>query len=532
MDLPSLTSPENLGWLLLLRVLFWLSRPVRPRQATTTPHLTQWLRARARLRRRPVRFRWLRFVLLMIAFTSSVIAFCGPTRGGVEGPRSLAVVMDVSGSLAAGDGASTWSEARQVLRDGLAQLPGSFPIRLAICGAGVAAIEGSAAEVLAALPEAPSGAGETDLAALATQLRGLEGEVAVWTITDGLGPTAPPRHGALSIVGEPRANHGFTAVEVDDRWPLREVNLVLELRSFDGAPRTLAVTAEGGVEPLTPVSVEVGPGASARVELSLVRTAGGRLRVHLVDHDDGFRLDDEVAVDLPVPPPADIAIHDDGSEGVSWVQTAAEVLAAETGGEVVRGAAAETAGFLLVDGGIFPQAAGSMRFLTFGTRAGSGELTTDDLVAQPRVIDWARDDPITRGLDLSGLTVETCLRRDFIGSGEALVAAEHGPLMVVDEGQEWTSVHAAFRLGDSNLPLLPAFPQLLRRCYSRSFQGQAEASLAPRNLLSPAESDLRRLAPEEAYLERPLGPVGRPGTSLVVPLLLLALAALAVRVYA
>ena len=104
MDLPDLTSPENLLWLLLLPILYWLARPPRPRQAVTTPHLAQWLRARDRLRRRPVRFRWLRFLLLLLAYAASVVALSGPSYGGREGPTALAVVLDASASMGAGRG--------------------------------------------------------------------------------------------------------------------------------------------------------------------------------------------------------------------------------------------------------------------------------------------------------------------------------------------------------------------------------------------------------------------------------------------
>ena len=160
------------------------------------------------------------------------------------------------------------------------------------------------------------------------------------------------------------------------------------------------------------------------------------------------------------------------------MEIAARVLAQETGGRVVTDEAEEV-GFLLVEGGILPVGGGSMRCLTFGTRSTTEPLTPDDIVDHPTVIDWDRNDAITRGLDLSDLSIETCLRHRFTGSGEVLVRADHGPLIVVDEGERWTSVHASFRLSDSNFWRLPAFPQFIRRCFARSVPrpGGAEAQL-------------------------------------------------------
>lgn len=531
MDLPALTRPEHLAWLLLLPVLFWLSRPHRPHRVIATPHLAQWLRAQARLRRRPVRLRWLRFLLLALAFSASVLALCGPTLGGREGPRALAVLVDVSGSLAATAQDPPWRRLRAELASRLKALPDDVPVRMALCGDGVSVVEGSVEELLAALPSAPAGPGRADLGPLAQQLADSAPDVAVWTLTDGLGATVPPAAGALTVVGEPRANVGFTGLAIEDHWPLPEVKLTLELRSFDATPKTLQIAVEGGVEPADPLPVTLGPGAVQQIDLALRRAAGGPVRVYLVEHRDGLALDDAVALQLPPPPAVDIAFFADEEAG-PWLELAARVLAGETGGRVVGSDQASVAGFVLTDGGIFPQAAGSMRFLTFGTRSSEQPLAVEDVVARPRIIDWDRTDPITQGLDLSELQVTTCLRRDFIGTGKPLISAEHGPLLVVDEGETWTSVHAAFRLGDSNLPQLPAFPQLLRRAFAHSFRDLARPTPSPDNLLSAAESDLGRRADAGAYRDRAVPALGHPGTSLAVPLLLLALLALALRVYA
>ena len=55
MELPDLTDPERLWWLLLLPVLYFLARPPFPRRVVSTPHMVQWTRAQERLGRRPVR---------------------------------------------------------------------------------------------------------------------------------------------------------------------------------------------------------------------------------------------------------------------------------------------------------------------------------------------------------------------------------------------------------------------------------------------------------------------------------------------
>ena len=122
----------------------------------------------------------------------------------------------------------------------------------------------------------------------------------------------------------------------------------------------------------------------------------------------------------------------------------------------------------------------------------------------------------------------TC--REGLPPGKTLISGERGPLMVVVESGDRATVHTAFRMADSNIGLLPAFPQLLRRSLSRAYGEPARPRPEPPRLLSPAESELRHAAGQ--VRNRPLPEFGRDGSSLAVPVLLLGLLALAVRVYA
>jgi hypothetical protein len=84
------------------------------------------------------------------------------------------------------------------------------------------------------------------------------------------------------------------------------------------------------------------------------------------------------------------------------------------------------------------------------------------------------------------------------------------PLGVLVDGGATASMHLAFRLQDSNLPLLAAFPQLLRRAFVRSYGEAATSIVSPtgapaseRNLSAPAVGEDRAL-PEFAVAEQGL----------------------------
>ena len=178
-----------------------------------------------------------------------------------------------------------------------------------------------------------------------------------------------------------------------------------------------------------------------------------------------------------------------------YASVAAAALADEVGGEVVAVEAGVDAGLLLVDGGYLAlqTASGELakrRALTFGTRL-SEDAVSDPWLA-PTPIDWSRSSALTKGLDLSELRIDRAWR-DILPDGEAFLWCLDGeqrvPLGVSVAAGDTASVHLAFRLEDSNLPLLAAFPQLLRRSFVHSY-GQAVAGVTTAAWSPAGEHDL------------------------------------------
>ncbi|MGB3967262.1 MAG: hypothetical protein WBO45_11060, partial [Planctomycetota bacterium] len=136
-------------------------------------------------------------------------------------------------------------------------------------------------------------------------------------------------------------------------------------------------------------------------------------------------------------------------------------------------------------------APGKVRALTFGSALAPGPAP--EPWRGPFALDWDRSNALTAGLDLSELMVQQAWRGVLPAGQPLLWANEAGgnePLAVVVGDGQVASVHFAFRLQDSNLPLLPAFPQLLRRAFVRSYgSGAAATVLTPPAPL--AEVDLR-----------------------------------------
>lgn len=538
MEIFELTQPGRLAWLALLPVLYLLSRPPRPKRDHSTAYLGLWLQARQRLRRRPLRFRWLRFVLLALAFIALVVAHSEPSLGGRPGPKNLVVLVDTSASMAArGGGGSAWEQAKRRLEQALEEIPIDIDVRVGLYADEVRILRGDRTTILERLDQTePGGAAGVDLLRLVRQVR--DETTAVWTLTDGLGAGGLPEEGSLTVVGARCANLAITACEVLDDWPLPSLRLRVTVQNF-GPDRRLRLVVTGGVAGSLSQDLSLTAGAARNLTLPLTRTRGGRLELTLRPavgdsaFKDGLGLDDKVVVEVPAPPSPTIAVRAEADSSKA-VWAAARALAGEFGGEVVEGAA-DRAAFLITDGGQLADLRPGLRVLSFGTVLGGG---TDRSIA-PRLQDWDRVDPLTTGLDLSELRIESALAwRDLEAlpaNSATLLRGDSGVLGVVVDGPDSSSVHLAFRLGESNLFKLAAFPQFVRRAFARSFGAEARPRLVGDPLLDAGESDLSGAAGGvpgvAAQADRPLPVFATPATRLALVLLVLALLFLAVRAY-
>lgn len=523
------TDPHRLWWLVVLPLLYWLALPPRPRQSAWTPHLAQWREAQRTLRRRPPRLSGLRFLLLAIAATAAVVAHAGPMSVAREGATRLVVVCDTSTSMAAqqANGATAFASATAALREGLASVPPHTDVTLLRCGGALHRRHGASARALHDLG-GPAGALAADLAALAEAIAS-EPRTAVWTVTDGQGQSRLPAVGALSCVPARGPNAAVLAVRATDGWPLPGLSLAVDVVAFAEAPCTVEVTVVGAVTATPAQRVDLVAGTTATLPFALERAPlGGPLEVRVTLPGDVLPADDRWVAVLPPLPAPRIAVLADAEAG-PFAHVAAQALAAEVAGTVVDATAGAAVGLLLVDGGVAAIAPGKVRALCFGSRLDPTAAIEPWL--EPRIADWDRTGPLTTGLDLSDLQVQTAFPAT-LPPGEAFLWAADAaggrvPLAVVCGGDETASVHFAFRLQDSNLPLLPAFPQLLRRAFVR-----AHGTAARLEVTSPpaaqGEQDLRAGV---TAVDRPLPQFAAQPRSMAGWCLLVGLLALAVRAF-
>ena len=531
LDLPTLNEPQRL-WLLPLLPLVWLlALPPRPVRVLLTAHMQQWLLAREALRRNAPRVRPLRLVLLLAALACCIVAHADPRSSATPGAERLVILVDASASMGARgeSGATVLEEAVAAVRVRLASVEDSVELRLVAMGEHATVLDGA----MARAPGAALRAGGVLPGSLAAVAQGSTDErTAVWTLTDGQPGAGSelPAAGALTLLGARRENWSIASVQWDDGWPAARLPLRVELASHADRPVRAVLRATGAIVAIDSVEVALAPRQRATVELALDRlAAGGELVVRAEVEGDALPLDDAWRAILPpLPSPRIGVLAEEGDAGRS-ARLAARALAEELGGTAVEDPAPGTpVAFTLVEGGVADLQPGAARIASFGTRAPGGDLPR--VAAGIALADWRREDPLLRGIDLSELSVRTALL-DALPAGDVLVTGQLPsgtvvPLAVAVRGRAATSVHFAFRLADSNLALLPAFPQVLRRAMLAA-HGEGERIRAT-DPVPVAESDLSALPGAQ---ERPLPSLRTPGRALAAWFLLAALGLLAFRAW-
>ena len=533
-----LVDPQFLWALLLLPLVWWLSQPPKPQREVLSAHLVQWRLAMRALNRRPPRGSWLRFALLALAIVCATVAAARPFVPGAKGPDKLVVLLDASASMAAAVGDRTAFElARGAVRTQLGGLPEHVEVTLLRCGGDLRRRHGIAARLVNDLGE-PDGRLDVDLAQLAEQAQA-DDRIA-WTLTDGQGQSELPRVGALTLLDTSGPNAVIADLRLEDAWPLPMLQLEVDVVAFsavsgamNGEAMAASLQVAGAVVEPRRVACALLPAAVQTLTVSVQRASiGGELRLDLQLEGDRLPRDNRRTLSLPRLPAPRIASLAEAEAG-PFLGAAAAALADEVGGEVVAVESGVAAGLLLVDGGsvALRSETGELakrRVLTFGTRLSEGVESEPWLAPTP--IEWSRSSELTKGLDLSELRVDRAWR-NILPDGEAFLwwvdGEQRVPLGVLVDAGETASVHLAFRLEDSNLPLLAAFPQLLRRSFVRCY-GTAGAGIAVPPSSPSSERDLGARALGE---DRPLPVFGGEDHDLARWFVCLGLLALALRAF-
>jgi uncharacterized membrane protein len=108
-----------------------------------------------------------------------------------------------------------------------------------------------------------------------------------------------------------------------------------------------------------------------------------------------------------------------------------------------------------------PQRIGSGRFVLVNSTPGDVPIESLGTMENPVILDWVRNHPVMRFVDLSKVAVEEALRVRPLAAGKTLLESVGGPLVFLLEEPQRKAVFVGFDLFKTDLPLRVAFPLIL-----------------------------------------------------------------------
>ena len=205
------------------------------------------------------------------------------------------------------------------------------------------------------------------------------------------------------------------------------------------------------------------------VEFTLELTTAAVIRVQQMRGGDGLPADDAAEVVVPPPEPLSVLLVTDGNPYLERLVLGALDLRDP---KVVTpaqydAAVPDTYDVIVFDRHSPEKLPPAGNFVYFGGVARGLKLKQATDAGQPLftegnlVLDWDRDHPILRGLNLSKLYARTAMRLDVPLEAKAIVEGLKGPLVVLYREGRRRHLVVAFDTLESNWPLRQSFPYFM-----------------------------------------------------------------------
>lgn len=426
---------------------------------------------------------WLRLLWQLLVIAVGVAALAGPYRGEREGPRQLRITVDRSLSMGArlADGRTRLAAALARLEPEL--LPGCLVTVVALPEPEVVVERADAAGARRALASLRPSQLTATPASLALLARAGQADRRL-LVSDGAGLAQPPE-GVQLVAPDEAAEHPHNLALAGLRlWPAelqRGWRLTVDAQNFGPRERQVrlrATDAEGRRIAERSRSLPAGSGGAMGLTLppSFAGGAAGRLLLELTAIDEGapdpLDADHIVPLWLPELPRASVTLVAPGGReqlspywwaimralaGDGWADPDRVVVATEVPRELPGAHRV-----LVLDGVRTRRALPACELvISFGSRAPG--IANQTAVEGPQKV-WrqTRDHPLLANVDLGQLRVHRggvlAARREM-----TLVESARGPLLLHASRGGVQLLQTSYRLGDSNLGLLPhAFAPLLK----------------------------------------------------------------------
>jgi hypothetical protein len=427
--------------------------------------------------------------LAVLSFLALGLAGPGeaPVSAGIAGPdaRPVAIVLDATLSLRAREGTARRFDLATAEADRLVRAARG-PVRVFCAGRGAESVIDASADptawpawLAARAPAAPAGTLVPALRAAAAWL-GTPGGGRLVLLTDGaardeagLADAVRETGAEVRLCGTPLPNLAIVEGGASRAWGEKEAQIFFRVRNFSDAARDVTMAATLDDQPARNLPLKLAAEADEAVAFPLAVEGEGRLTLRLLA-DDALPEDNAMRIVVPARRRPRVFVFQTAG-GNAFLRRALEVLGdridAAASGFAPPHAWEEVAptlrpGDVAIFDGCGPT--GDLRPAGYLFLRGRGPFVpvTGTEVESPGAFAW-RHGPLASALpDIAGLRVRSALALRVERGMETVLDSDRGALAVSGESPGGARFIAlGFRLDDSNLPLLAAFPVFLRNAF-------------------------------------------------------------------
>jgi uncharacterized membrane protein len=287
------------------------------------------------------------------------------------------------------------------------------------------------------------------------------GPAAVEVFTDGaFDLPALPNMGGAAVrwhrYGQRGRNIGITAFETRKaHFGAYDYQAFLSVVNYSGDPATFDLTLTLDAMPLKTERVTLGPEVKRAFVIPFTQEGGGILRAE-VNADDDLSIDNRAVAVLPAPHPVRVLLITSGNAFLEKALAADPQVQVETGSleQIGKGGAYDVVILDSVPVRTVPPG----RYVFINTLPEGTSLRLQGRVDDPPIIDWDRNHPAMRYLDLSKVAIQEAMRVRPMGSGRALVESNLTPLIYALDERGMKAIFVGFNLYKTDFPLRVAFP--------------------------------------------------------------------------
>jgi uncharacterized membrane protein len=412
-------------------------------------------------------------ILQLLALLALTLALARPTATVLgHGAQKVVVVLDTSASMKATDVSPTrFSEARKQALALVGRLGAGAEVMVIEAGVNprvTASLTRDHSRAEAAIRDAeprdiPSRLEEAVRTARALTADDPRAQIHVFT--DGTHP--PAEAGELRDarlrwwgVGRQADNVGITSFAIRRNYfGTFDYQAFLALVNFGDREKSFEFTLDLDGKMLASKSITLGPSVRRSVVLPFSNQGGGLVTARLGVRDD-LAADNVAAAVIPPPRKIAVLLVTPGNVFLETELRTDPQVALEVRAPTGYQGGMEGFDVVVLDN-VSLTRVGPGRFVLVNSAPGDVPLELLGRADRPVILDWDRDHPIMRHVDLSKVAVEDAARMRPLAAGKALVESSAGPLLYTLEESRRKALFIGFDLFKSDFPLHVAFPLIL-----------------------------------------------------------------------